>query len=132
MTRRQLSRRWVAALTALAGVAVVICVLATVEAGPVAPVFFWRPSDGADVVLTKQQYESALTAQQVGRLAAAAAVVLALAVIALTFRARKAPRARWTSGYRDDLPAGETATSLSISQRPSPAAHGAQMSSCRV
>ena len=93
MTRRQLSRRWVAALTALAGVAVVICVLATVEAGPVAPVFFWRPSEGADVLLTKQQYEWALTAQQVGRLAAAA-VVLALAVIVLAFRARTAARVR--------------------------------------
>jgi ABC-type sugar transport system permease subunit len=79
---------------ALSAVALVICVVATVKAGQVAPVFFWPTAEGADVVLTKRQYELGLAARQVGRLAAAAAVVLALAAITLTYRARKASRVR--------------------------------------
>jgi len=94
MTRRTAARRWAIALIALSAVALVICVGATVEAGQVAPVFFWPTPEGTDVVLTKRQYESALAARQVGRLAAAAAVVLALAAVTLTHRARRASRVR--------------------------------------
>ena len=94
MTGRTASLRWAIALIALSVVALVICVGATVEAGQVAPVFSWPTAEGSDVVMTKRQYESALAAQQVGRLAAAAAVVLALAAITLTHRARRASRVR--------------------------------------
>lgn len=79
---------------ALAVVAVVICVVSTVKAGQVAPVFFWPAAQGADVVLTKQQYEMALTAQQVGRIAAFAAIIFALAAVLLSFQARNALRDR--------------------------------------
>ncbi len=94
MTRRTASLRWAIALIALSVVALVIFVGATVEAGQVAPVFSWPTAEDSDVVLTKRQYKSALAAQQVGRLAAAAAVVLALAAITLTHRARRASRVR--------------------------------------
>lgn len=66
--------------------------MATVKAGQVAPVFSWPVSDGAGVVLVKQQYELALAAQRVGRLAAVAAVVLVLVGITAASRARRAPR----------------------------------------
>lgn len=66
MTRRPAPRWWAIALIALSAVALVICVGATVEAGQVAPGFFWPTPEGSDVVLTKRQYESALAARQVG------------------------------------------------------------------
>lgn len=94
MTRRTGSRRWAIVSIALFAVALVICVAATVKAGHVAPVFSWPTPEGTDVVLTKRQYELALAARQVGRLAAAAAVVLALAAITLASQARKASRVR--------------------------------------
>lgn len=59
-----------------------------------APVFFWPAPEGADVVLTKQQYELALAARQVGRIAASAALILALAAVLLSFRERNASRDR--------------------------------------
>ncbi|WP_126891331.1 hypothetical protein [Curtobacterium sp. HSID17257] len=94
MTRRAHSASWAIVSVALAVVALVICVVSIVEAGQVAPVFSWPVPQGADVVLTKQQYELALTAQLVGRIAAAVAVVLGLAAVLLSLRARDPSRFR--------------------------------------
>lgn len=56
--------------------------------------FFWPTTHGADVVLTKEQYKLALTAQQAGRIAASAAIILALAAVLLSLRARNVSRDR--------------------------------------
>ena len=75
-------------------VALVVCAVATVQAGQVAPVFLWPWQPDTETVLTRQQYESALMAQHVGRVAAVVALGLCLAAAPLTYLRRKHTRLR--------------------------------------
>lgn len=83
------------------GRSVVFCVVSTVDADQVAPVFFWPTPQRADLVLTKEQYELALTAQQAGPIAASAAIILALTALLLSLRARNVSRDRSPIGQPD-------------------------------
>jgi len=74
--------------------ALVVCAIATVRAGWLTPVFFWPVPEGTEIVLTKQQYEDSLNAQELGRVAAVVAVVFGLGAAGLTYLSRRARRAR--------------------------------------
>ena len=94
MTDRSLVDRWTFVLCGLAVVALVVCVVSTVSAGALAPVFFWSVPEGTEIVTTKEQYESVLVTQLVGRIAAAGTVVLGLGALVLVLVSRRAGRAR--------------------------------------
>jgi multisubunit Na+/H+ antiporter MnhB subunit len=96
MSSRILWRRAAFVLAALFVVAVGVCAVATVMAGPLTSVFFWPfPQEaGVDIVQTKEQYEAGIAAQRIGTTAAVTAVLLAVgAVVALTL-SRRRPRGR--------------------------------------
>jgi 4-hydroxybenzoate polyprenyltransferase len=94
MTRRSRSIRWALVFAALTVGALIVCVVATVTAGALAPVFFWPVPDGSSIVATKQQYESAISARQVARATAVASLVLGLAAAGLIHRGRRTQRSR--------------------------------------
>ena len=94
MTDRSLVNRWTLVLSGLGIVALVVCVVATVSAGALAPVFFWSVPEGTEIVTTKEQYESVLVIQLVGRIAAVGTFVLGLSALVLIHVSRRASRAR--------------------------------------
>jgi heme A synthase len=88
MTRPQLSNRWLVALGIVFAAALVVCAIATARADPFAPVFVSFLPEGTDIVVTKEQYDSAVTAQVVGRISAVVAFVAAAALVMTAVRRR--------------------------------------------
>lgn len=74
-------------------VALVVCAVATVKAGWLTPVFFWPIPAGTDVVQTKQQYESSMSAQGLGRVAAVLTLVCGLGAAVCTYLSCRVRRA---------------------------------------
>jgi len=78
----------------LTAAALVVCAVATVKAGWLTPVFVWPVPEGMEIVQTKQQYEAAVSAQGLGRVAAVVALALGLGAAVFTYLSRRARRAR--------------------------------------
>lgn len=79
MVRNRPLLRVAVALGVVAVLAAAVCVVAAVTAGYAAPVFPSLVPEGVDIVQTRQQYETQLLAQRVGRAAFGVAVVTATA-----------------------------------------------------
>lgn len=79
---------------ALTVVALIVCAVASVKAGWLTPVFFWPVPEGTDVVQTKEQYESSMSARGLGRVAAVVTLICGLGTAVFTYLSCSARRAR--------------------------------------
>lgn len=93
-TGRSRSGRWAVVFVGLTVAALIVCAVATVKAGWLTPVFFWPVPEGTDVVQTKQQYESSISAQGLGRVAAVVTLLCGLGATVFTYLSSRARRVR--------------------------------------